>query len=194
MSTVLFDAEAHTYTTLDGRRLPSVTAIIKGAGLMDEAWWNTYARDRGSMAHQAVALIHEDALDRETLDPVLAPYVAAWDGFARASAATAILWEQRVADAERGYAGTLDVVLEMAGDPAPWVVDLKTGPPQPWAALQTAAYARAVKPILLAPRLKRAALALAGDGTWKLTEHTDRQDEKVFLAALEVYTWKQSHS
>lgn len=41
--------------------------------------------------------------------------------------------------------------------------------------------------------LKRAAVELHNDGTYKLLPFTDRQDRGVFLAALACYHWKQNN-
>jgi hypothetical protein len=190
---VTFDAVTHAYAAPDGRRLPSVTEVIRGMGLMDDRWWTPEACDRGSLVHQTLALINEGTLDLDSLDPTLAPYATAWANFLAVGVDMVLLWEQPLADLERGYAGTADAILVLRGDKTPWLVDAKTGKAQPWVGLQTAAYARPARALLDEPRMKRGVLELR-DGRFTLTELTERSDERVFLAALEVYSWKQAHS
>jgi len=190
-----FDDSSHTYT-LDGAVLPSVTQVLNDIFYTPGAeWFTEEARLRGSYVHAAIALDHEGALDDDTLDPALAPYVAAWRAFKRESDFRPLAWEQAVCDPARGYAGTYDVIGQMGDNPLvpPVLIDYKTGTPPPYAALQTGAYARIAKSDRW-PTLRRAELWLRPDGTYRFTLHTDRADERVFLSALEVFSWKKAHS
>lgn len=186
-----FDADIHAYH-LNGVRLPSVTQVLFEAGLVDTAWYTDEARLRGTYVHAALALDHEGELDDDTLDPALAPYVTAWREYKRDAAIQVLSYEQPVCDPERGYAGTYDVIVTDATVMPPLLIDVKSGEPEPWAELQTAAYARAVKATDL-PVLRRAALWLRDDGTYRLIRHTDRNDERLFLACLEIVQWKRAN-
>lgn len=193
MKGVRFDADTHTYTNeATGLPLVGVTTAIRAAGLMDDRFWTTEARDRGTLVHQTCALIDEGVLDWTSLDPALEGYARAWEGFL-AQTEGLLLWETVVADLERGYAGTLDCVAMLRGDKTPWLIDVKTNHAAPWTALQTAAYARPVRTLLNEPRLKRGVVVLT-DGRAQLTEYTERGDEKLFLHLVEIAQWKASHS
>lgn len=195
MSALAFDHATHTYT-LDGRVLPSVTQVLQAVGLVNSDWFTDEARLRGQYVHAAIALDQEGALDDATLDPALVPYVAAWRQFVRDTGFVALSWEQPVVDAERGYAGTYDVIGRLTstiGVLPPALIDIKSGAPQAWVALQTAAYARAARTPAM-PLLARAALWLRADGTYRYLPQTNRADERVWLAALEVYQWQTANS
>lgn len=190
-----FDADTHTYT-IDGVVLPSVTQVLGDVFYTPGAeWFTDEARLRGSYVHAAIALDHEGALDEDTVDYRLFPYIEAWRAFKRESDFRPMAWEQAVCDPARGYAGTYDVIGQLGDNPLfpPVLVDFKTGTPAEWIRLQTAAYARVAKGDRF-PTLRRGGLWLRADGTYRFTMHTDRADERLFLSALEVFQWKQKLS
>lgn len=167
----------HVYRA-DGRVVPGVTGIIRAAGLMDAHGWNEYARARGSAAHKAVELYEQDDLDMASLDPVIAPYLDAWIAFKNQTGFKSETQEQLVFHPAYQYAGTLDMTGHIPG--ATVLVDIKTGAYQPWWALQTAAYNAVVK------RRLRLSVELRNDGTYRMTEHTDKRDFQRFLACLTI--------
>src|ERR1043165_3114073 len=78
--TLTLDKELHVYTLAD-RVLPSVTEILKGAGLVDDRWWTEAGRWRGSAVHAACWYDDEGDLDETTLDPKLQNYLQAYRKF-----------------------------------------------------------------------------------------------------------------
>lgn len=191
-----FDAEAHRYD-LAGRALPSVTQVLKAAGIaaFDSPWFTDAVRDRGSFVHQAIALDVEGALDDDTLDPVLAPYVEAFRRFRAESGAAIEHWERPVCDPALGYAGTLDgvIVLPQKGAARRTVIDVKSAV-YPATGPQVAAYLRCARALYTEPVLfNRAALVLKADGSYQLHPLTDANDEQVFLAALRVFHFRAQH-
>lgn len=206
-----FDADAHRYR-FDGTPMPGVTSIIAAAGLAPSQWFTDSARTEGSYLHDAIALDHEGALDDATLDPLLRPYVDGWRWLKRELHLFPLLWEFGVCDPHAGYAGTLDLVAVLAPPTGPieyWLIDLKRREPSIGAALQTAAYRRALVRGPLPTEAKLADLVEAIRGrmlrrgivTWDATSlrpkllpfdirHSAR-DETRFCAALEVYRMKQ---
>ena len=54
-ATLHFDAATHIYT-VDGRRLPNVTGVLKEV-FGERPWWTEEARQRGQMIHLAVEII-----------------------------------------------------------------------------------------------------------------------------------------
>ncbi|MFA5409739.1 MAG: hypothetical protein WC343_13290 [Bacilli bacterium] len=65
------------------------------------------------------------------------------------------------------------------------------------APLMSAAYRFAGKPDAIGTfpsgRIQRAAVELHNNGTYRLIPYTDRQDAKIFLAALACHNWKLNH-
>lgn len=186
---VAFDPVAHRYW-LGARELPSVTRVLSDVGVIDETWFTPEVAERGTFVHEACELIDLGQLDEATLDDRLLGYVAAYRTFLHYAAPCWSHIEHQVVDPVRGYAGRLDRAGSWDGV-VRGVLDLKTGEPQAWVALQLAAYRR----LLPEPHTwRRFALWLRPDGSYRLLEHTDRTDEAVFLAALQVTTWQMLHS
>ena len=79
---VQFDESAHVYTVARVQR-PSVTQILKDAGLIDTTWYTDEARERGRAVHLATQFLDEDDLDWDTVLPQYGGYLAAWERFKR---------------------------------------------------------------------------------------------------------------
>lgn len=189
-----FDSESHRYQ-LGDRVLPSVTGILTDTGIADFSapWFGPDILARGRYVHEAIALDAEGALDEATLDPQLVPYVAGWRAFLGETGAEIEYWEHRVCDPLLGYAGTIDGILSLPGTRRRVLVDVKRAL-YPSAGPQTAAYKRlalALYPVAVA--MDRAVVELPGDGRYRFHPLTDRDDERVFLAALCVTNWRRTH-
>lgn len=193
-----FDADTHEYRC-QGRRYPSVTQIIAGAGLVDTRWYTDEARVEGTYLHQALALDHEGVLDMATLDEALVPYIESWRTLRAQLGITPWRWELQMVSVRYGFAGTTDLVATCdAGGPA-WLIDFKRRAPQPVPArLQLAAYAILARecgdPAISALCMRRAVVTWTDVGKIRLDtldvgDH--RRHEYLFLAALEVYRCKQ---
>jgi hypothetical protein len=167
--------------------LPHVTDILRDAGLIDTAWFTDEARDRGTAVHAAIHYLLDGDLDESSLVPDVAARV---DGFRNFMAQVALVvfdHEQRVQDAVIGYCGTLDLRCLINARKA--VVDYKNGAPAAWHPIQLAAYAGA-----LDEAYDRYALYLNPDfpNGYKLVQYRDRNDWKVFCAALTIANFKRS--
>ncbi len=195
-----FDAAAHRYK-LDGVVVPSVTGILKASGLIDfsgipdsilEA-----ARFRGTTVHQAIALFNEQDLDIEQfgLDfPDFVGYVEGWITFCRQRNFLSVLNEHRIASRRYQVAGTLDCLGILDGQAV--LLDYATGDPADvckW--LQTAAYEVLARewagddPALADffgryALVKRYAVALRRDGTFRLEAYWAPGDAREFLALV----------
>ena len=184
---VTFDAESHTYRD-GGRRVTSVTQAISKAGLMEHYSCDPYYLERGTAVHLACELWDKGTLNEDALDPALVPYLEGWKLF---TAETGAVWdltgiEQRVFSSSHRYAGTLDRIGTVNNRRA--LVDIKSGVPQPWTALQLAAYSHAIGEIC-----ERMAVHLPGDGKYKIHSYRIEdygRDFRVFAAALTVANWK----
>ena len=185
---ITYDDATHLYR-INGEVVPSVTAVIRAAGLgpdystIDFSTLN-HAADRGTKVHLATELIDEDELNRDSLDPELAGYVAAYDqlladGFKRLRS------EQIVADPVRRYAGRMDGNgTWLFGD---IIVDIKcTTLTHPSTGIQLAAYQAAAN----MPKHKRYAIHLYSDGKYRLIKYDSRDDLKMFYSALQLWWWK----
>jgi hypothetical protein len=135
--------------------------------------------------HQACALYDRDDLDMDSLAPVLEPFVRAWINFRRGTGFVPTAVEKIVNNRTYGYVGMLDVTGRIGSEL--WLIDRKTGTAQSWSQLQTAAYEAC-----LPERHRRFVVELDSEGKYRLIEHKDRSDIKVFLAALAVSTWKKN--
>ena len=78
--TVTFEPEGHVYTW-NGRRLPSITQILKAEGFIDTSHYDEWSRDKGSMVHLACHYDLAGELDEDTLDDEIRPYLAAFRKF-----------------------------------------------------------------------------------------------------------------
>lgn len=175
-----FDPASHRYS-LEGRDLLSVTQVLDAAGFIDRQWFTDEAMARGTAVHAAVQAFSESGAVPS--DDITAPFFDAYLAFKMASGFMVDAAEERVCDPILGYAGTLDLrgrfgQFAHGTD----LIDIKTGTIPTWVRFQTAGYARLVH----GGHVRRWALQLKADGTYRLEPLTNRVDEKVFLAALTV--------
>jgi hypothetical protein len=184
-----FDPDIHRYT-FDGVVLPSVTQILQGVGLINfdgiDPQIVQQAASFGTAVHEMTALDDIGDLDEQSLDSNLLPYLEAWRTFRGAMKFDAI--EQPMANRIFDFAGTPDRIGHLV---KPTIFDIKTGTTvYPSTALQLAGYA-ILSGITSARRI---VIQLLPTGKFKLTEYTDRKDREIFLAALSVYKWRESHA
>ena len=75
-----FDRDTHTYW-MGSKQIPSVTTILREAGIISTEWFNEFARDRGSAIHSAIHLYNQEDLNEFALDPIIVPYLESWKKF-----------------------------------------------------------------------------------------------------------------
>jgi hypothetical protein len=141
-----FYAALHEYR--DGDTIvPSVTQVLKRAGLVNYFGHNTEAMEMGRAVHKLCEMYargyREDSAGRSLED------LAYLNGFARwmkDHRVYAIQTENMIDHTTDGYryAGTFDLLADIGGKRI--LVDLKTGWPAPWHTVQLAAYCLAVNP------------------------------------------------
>jgi hypothetical protein len=184
--------DAHVYR-YDGRIVPSVTQVLRDAGLIDfsgvPADVLEAARWRGTLVHKATEFYDRGVLDEADLDERLVGYVQAWKRFRSDTGFVPATIEQFVYHPAYGYAGQLDRDGFMKGKAI--LLDVKTGIAHPAAGPQTAAYKEAH--CGASPR-ERFSVHLHGDGKYHLECHTNRSDFAVFAAALTLTNWKRRHA
>jgi hypothetical protein len=181
---VHFDEATHTYT-VGGVVVPSVTQVIKSAGLVDDRWFNEAARDRGRIVAIAIELHSKDNL--AYVPDGYQGYVDAWEKFRDETGFVPHVVEQPVYHVSYGYAGTPDAVGKMAERDA--IIDVKTGCDSPHYSLQTAGYGGMFR--VGSRGYDRYCVFLNDNGKYKIRQHTDPRDWDVFLAALKIVHWKR---
>lgn len=187
-----FEEATHAYR-LNGQKVPGVTGVLEGLGIIDTEWFLPEHALRGQFVHSATHFWDEDDLDLATVDPHYSGYVNGWVQFRKDSGFKPHLIEQRVWHSS-GYAGTLDRTGWLNGRYI--LLDIKSGGLPGWTGLQTTGYEQALKERILhkeidAPMpVSRYAVQVKKDGKYSLKEYTDWQDRDVWNAALRVYQWK----
>ena len=178
-----FDADKHEYR-LDGSVIPSVTQVLKSAGIIDHKFTAPGAMEKGTDAHQAIEFWNQGDLDEDSLPDDLHGYLAAWKRFVvRDYGLKPVSMERQVYQKLFNYAGTIDYIGESNGQR--FLVDIKTGVPQPWHALQLAAYQKCIEePVCCI------AVYLKSNGTYQAPKVDMTNAWAVFQSALNIWNWK----
>lgn len=182
-STIDFDESTHIYSR-QGIAIPSVTQLIKEAGLIDARFYTDWSADFGKYLHLACHYLALGKLDWKSLDANLFDHVRSFDRFLGESGFTVTGSEIRVFNQNLWVAGTFDLIGTFGGDTA--IIDIKTNSIPVWAGVQTAGYA-VCSPDIVAPR--RFGLSLTKTG-WNLREFSDVTDYDVFMACCSISNWK----
>ena len=195
-----FDEPTHRYT-LDGVAVPSVTQVLRRAGLFDlfdrlPEIVRLGALERGRLVHQAIHYLNEQDRRRTSAGvPELQGYVQGWLDFCAQRAFTPMLCEYRVYSRRHQLAGTADCFGELDGHGA--LVDFATGGAPIGKDLQTSAYlsmayeasledARLAQYLDVHPVVKRFAVLLRRDGTFQIHQYADPGDFRRFLQLHQV--------
>lgn len=177
----------HEYR-LHGVVIPSVTQAIELVGASDYSGANprvlAEAARRGTFVHFACQLDDEHDLDDTSVPPEWMGYVEAWRKFRAESGVVIEATEELVCNVAHRYAGRLDRRGLIGA--RRWIIDLKTGGPMAWHALQLAGYDAALDPD---EKRGRMSVCLAADGSYRCHIHRDPHDRATFLAAVRVAHW-----
>lgn len=188
--TFTFNEERHEYF-LNGRRLPSVTEVLKPItdGYLSRCPPHHLERKRqiGAAVDAAITLDVLGTIDEESVWAASwAGYFMAWRDFLMEKNPVILSVQRRVYHPQWEFAGTID--LEIMSDDWYSITDVKcTYDLHPAVKLQTAAYKEMVP-----EATKRHSLLLREDGRYEFEEH-EGDDFGVFLALLNVYRWKENH-
>lgn len=187
--TLEFDNDSHTYR-LNGAVVPSVTQILSPYTSLEFVNPELLRRaaEFGNHVHEACHLFNLDALDRDSLDPELAPYVDAWALFLDTTGAVVLLSEHRIASEQYAYAGTLDTVVWWGKSKR--LIDIKStaGVPKT-VGPQTAGYANAYREQTGETLRDRYCVQLRHDGTYRSHKLSDPADWSIFQSALILNRW-----
>lgn len=192
-----FYEPTHAYTH-DGQTLPSVSMILRPA---TEAAYEGIARDTltraadlGTAVHACAELWDKGELDEASIEPEWRGYFDAYRAWTESARPEHIGIEWRLCCDL--YAGTIDRVCRIRNEF--WIVDLKTTSQlHPHVGMQLAAYEALAHPVIIdqgwsIPQvMRRAALQLREDGTYRFKEYKRQNDARAFLALLTFYRWKK---
>jgi hypothetical protein len=148
--------------------------------------------ERGRAVHLATQYYDEGRLDRNTVDPIIAPFLEAYIQWLGDAKPEIHLIEQPIYHNALEYAGTLDRVVRIGGV---WgILDIKTGSAPLYTGPQLSGYLGALpSKFSYSGPMMRWAVVLKADGTWKMTRFEDQADWDAFRAALTLYRWKEAH-
>lgn len=200
-SDLTFVESPNGYHLPDGRRVPSVTEILRATGVSEDFSHVKpedleFRRILGTAVHWACHAFDDDDLDFESLDPRVQPYVLdAWSAWRINFGAMPVQRERRVYHPVRFYAGTLDGIFELRTGTRV-LVDIKCGDPWDAAAqFQTAAYEAAYRLEHPDERIidERLAVQLCPELTvpYRVTAYRDWTDFRKFEAFCVTY-WEQA--
>lgn len=182
--TLTFDEATHTYT-LNGEKLPSVTRLLKDAGLVDDRWFNEQGARRGSFAHSALEFYDHNDLDESTLDPRLLGFLEGWKKFKAESQIEILSIEERVCNEAYWYAGTLDRRVMMQGEEI--IIDVKTGAPMAHHGCQLALYR------MCFPRPLGGMGVYLSEGGYKIIEYGQLEHMATARAIVTLAAWKRKY-
>jgi hypothetical protein len=166
--------ENHVYT-LDGRRLPGVTAIMREV-IGGPIYATQFHLDRGSANHACYAIMGRgESLGDYDIDPECEGWIEGWKKWENTYGPVGMYVELAVASRMHWYAGTLDLIAEIEGKLT--VVDYKNSANKN-DSIQMAAYAIAyeeqhgkrgeVKQLM--------AVQIDGSGEYKVGEYVAGQE------------------
>ena len=183
-----FDEDLHRYT-FNGLHIPSVTQILKTAGLVNLDWIPVEVleqkADLGKKVHSATELYDRNDLNFDALHPALLDYLTGWIKFRKDFNFEPTEIEMQIVHQTYRYAGRIDRVGMMGKDLI--LLDIKSGTKQKTHAIQTAGYELLYNQNKKAKELiKRRFVVYLSPTGYEVEEHKDKNDRGVFLAALSI--------
>ncbi len=134
-----FEPLAHSYL-IDGRRVASVTEVLRHVGYYDPSRYghDPKYRQRGSAVHAACRLMDSGRYDEQQTHEEIRPYAKQYAEFLALTGFVARAWEVAMIDTEKQVGGTLDIIGECRGEI--WLIDIKSGGLPNLVGVQLAAY------------------------------------------------------
>ena len=138
-----YDDENHEYFILSDRaiHIPSVSEILKP--IMSDFEIPSFYAERGTLVHEATELYDHGKYLPELVDPMVIPYLVAYDNFHQEHDVEYEETEMMVFNEDLFYAGRLDRIWKVDGDY--FLTDIKTGGKYRWHPLQLVGYDLACK-------------------------------------------------
>ena len=183
-----FTAENHEYK-YDGVQIPSVTQIIKDAGLVNFNFISDELleakADLGNKVHKSLEFLDKGILNIDELHPKLKSYLPGWEKFKKDFSFVIEENELIMYHPTLRYAGTIDRVGLVNGSRS--IIDIKTGIAIKSHCIQTSGYAELYnysKP--KEKHIKRRLAVYLTPENYKVIEHKESSDRNIFLAALTI--------
>lgn len=188
MGNLTFNEELHEYR-LDGVVIPSVTQLIKEAGLSNFDMVNPDLLLRsiqfGKAVHKAIELKSKGTLDELTVDPIISAYAYQWEKFVKDFEYKQSTTEFRSVNTALKVGYCLDSVGVIGDQSA--LVDIKTGSPKPADLIQVSGYG------YLYPSQRLLIVYLNYD-SYKVEEikRLERKKyERIFLSCFNLWNFKK---
>ena len=170
-----YDERDHAYFLGDAQ-LPSVTQLLKLAGLVDDTWFTPESRDRGTLVHDLTRDHDLGALVAVDVPEHVRGYVKAYQAAALALKPTYYAIEEPDYHPQYLFAGRPDRIGKVFGLQS--VMELKSGGKAAHHAVQTALQAILVgwRYGLPAERWQRLCVYLTREGRYRVETHADLRD------------------
>lgn len=183
-----FNEEKHEYK-INGVLVPSVTQIIKVLydfeGIPEDKL--EHAALRGKAVHKACEIFNLGQEFAWPLSNEIVPYFEAWKKFVRETGLVVTDAERQLGHPHMMYAGTLDVSGLIKK--TKWLLDIKAvSELSPATGVQLAGYMG-----MTGETMKRGAVQLKPDGTYKFQEYKEASDWPTFVACLSVFNFRRKH-
>ena len=149
------------------------------------------AKSRGSTIHSIVEAYRHTEEYIETVPSQFKGYAQAFYRWTADNHIAIVEHERTVVSRKHGYAGTLDLLVNINGNEMPIIIDVKTGKDiYPEAYLQLAAYRQALKENGQ-ETAGSAVLLLQEDGSFKY-QFTQEDYFRTFFACLVIFQWQHA--
>jgi len=193
MGDLVFRADPRAYIHEGGIILPGVTTLLKSQKMIS-LFPTQRDLDFGNAVHLTTQYHDQGDLDIRSVMPSVLPRLEAWIKFCEI--------EEFVHDPEYielpvhsdlySFATIVDRCGFLRLFPA--IVEIKSGAHQAWWALQLAAQKECLSGTTYGgPSVRRIAVELRADGTYKKHEFHEISDRPVFMSIASIYHWKPNH-
>ncbi|MBI4395467.1 MAG: hypothetical protein HY548_00130 [Elusimicrobia bacterium] len=197
-----FDEKRHEFR-LNGRKLDSITQILKARGFINEEYYNEEGRVRGTAVHRACWYYDEGDLYWPELDDRIKGYVLGWEKFRQETGFEPEVIELPLYHPLLNFAGIPDRAGQLGGRRA--IVEIKSGGVGAWAALQTGAQELLLRQGRTFGQrtdsfkdytgpVDRYAVQLFDDGAYKIHPFNEYGDKNIFTAELSSLNWRKNHA
>ena len=182
---LIYKEEDHTYT-LEGRKLTSVSAILKDCGIINNKFYTEAGANNGKRRHLLCELYDKGTLDWGSIGEADLPYLEAWIKFKEENHVEIQGIEVGAYHPLLNYAGTTDRLMLIKGEP--YIGDIKTGAESKATELQLILYGMMFT--YAGQRAKLKTIYLKETGKYKPRE-AFYKDEKFAMSAIRINQWKQ---
>ena len=176
--------DKHEYF-INGVKKPSVTQILRGGGVINNAWFTPESRERGSNVHTICEYLDCGTLDEKSIYAGYSGYIEAYRDFLKTCNPQWELIENKVYNAEYDYCGTLDRYGYLFNGEQ-WLIDIKSGSESRATEMQLSAYLKALGGDI--KKCNLGALHLRKNGKWKLIPCQLHTGWAGFMEAYKIYS------